>query len=119
MHSSMFINAELSIFPIEEGRKAERRVVNRAAALRESGAQTVAIQLLDISSGGFRAQTANPPEERAEVWLKLPGVEAKRGHIVWVRDNELGCEFESEMHPGVISALTQRPRNQGVKRVFR
>lgn len=115
----MFINAELSKLPISDGRKAERRIVNIAAALREEGATTAPVVVLDLSPGGFKVHSDTPLEEGSEVWLKLPGFEAKRSHVVWVKDEEAGCEFENELHPGELESLTAPPRRGPVKNLFR
>ena len=115
----MFINAELSKLPIDDGRKAERRIVNLAAALREAGAVTVPVQVIDISTGGYKIQSSAPVEEGSEVWLKLPGFEAKRSHVVWVKENEAGCEFETELHPAELAILvTPAPRRGPIKNLF-
>jgi len=115
----LFINAELSTLPINDGRKAERRILNIAAALREEGATTAAVLVIDISPGGFKLQTEGPLEEGSEVWLKLPGFEARRSHVVWSRDKEAGCEFESELHPADIEILAAPRRRALPKNVFR
>ena len=115
----MFINAELSQLPITDGRKAERRIVNLAAALREAGATTTTVQVLDIAIGGFKVQSAVPLHEGSEVWLKIPGFEAKRSHVVWAKENEAGCEFETELHPAELELIISPPRRGPVKNVFR
>ena len=115
----MFINAELSKLPISEGRKAERRIVNLAAALREEGASTSVVQVLDLSIGGYKVQSATPLEEGSEVWLKLPGFEAKRSHVVWVKGDEAGCEFENELHPAELQIMTAPPRRGPVRNLFK
>lgn len=114
----MFINAELSRLPIVDGRKAERRIVNIAAALREQGATTTTVQLLDLSVGGFKAAVASPLETETEVWLKLPGFEAKRSRVVWSEGGEAGFEFEVPLHPAEIESVTTPPRRT-IKNVFR
>jgi hypothetical protein len=107
----LFINAELSQLPISEGRKAERRIVNLAAALREEGAKNVSIVILDISVGGFKAQVSEPFEDGSEVWLKLADFEAKRSKVVWSRGSEVGCEFETPLHPRDLEvAVAPKPR---------
>jgi hypothetical protein len=115
----LFINAELSQLPIGDGRKAERRIVNLAAALREEGAKNAPIAVLDISAGGFRAELSEDFEEGSEVWLKIPGFEAKRSRVIWVKEKEAGCEFESPLHARDLELIVApKPRKipQGVFR---
>ena len=115
----MFINAELSQLPIGDGRKAERRIVNLAAALREEGARRAPIVVLDISSGGFRAEVPDEIHENSEVWLKLPGFEAKRSRVIWKREKEAGCEFESPMHESDLELIVAPKPRKIVRGVFR
>ena len=115
----MFINAELSQLPIGDGRKAERRIVNLAAALREDGARTAAIVVLDISTGGFKAEVPEEIEEGSEVWLKIPGWEAKRSRVKWRRDKEAGCEFETPLHDSELQLVVAPAPRRIVKGVFR
>ena len=115
----MFINAELSQIPITDGRKAERRIVNLAAALREDGAKTSNVVVLDIAIGGFKAEMAEEAEEGVEVWLKLPGFEAKRSRVVWTKGKEAGCEFETPLHPRELEQIVQPKPRKIVKGVFR
>lgn len=119
----MFIDAELSQIPITDGRKAERRIVNLAAALRESGAKTGRIVVVDISVGGFKAEAEEPPQEGDEVWLKLAGLEPRRSRVVWVRDGtkgkEIGCEFEWPLHPRELEVIVAPAPRRIPKGVFR
>ena len=115
----MFINAELSQLPITDGRKAERRIVNIAAALREEGAKRHPVVILDISTGGFKCECPEAAEEGSEVWLKLPGFEAKRSRVVWTRGSEAGCEFETPLHPSEIETMVAPAPRKIVKGVFK
>jgi hypothetical protein len=115
----LFINAELSQLPISDGRKAERRIVNLAAALRESGARTAPIVVLDISTGGFKAEVPEDVVDGAEVWLKLAGFEAKRSRVVWRRGKEAGCEFEMPLHDAELTLMTAPKPRKIVTGVFR
>jgi hypothetical protein len=115
----LFINAELSQLPITDGRKAERRIVNLAAALREEGAKNVSIVIIDISIGGFKAELSEALEEGSEVWLKLPAFEAKRSKIIWMKGNEAGCEFETPLHPSDLELLVAPKPRRIPKGVFR
>jgi hypothetical protein len=115
----LFISAELSQLPIGDGRKAERRIVNLAAALREEGARTAQVVVLDISAGGFRAEAPEEIADGAEVWLKLPGFEAKRSRVVWRKGSEVGCEFETPLHEQEIQLVVAPAPRRIPKGVFR
>ena len=115
----MFINAELSQLPIGDGRKAERRIVNIAAALREDGAKKTQIVVRDISTGGFKAEVSEPVEEGSEVWLKLAGWEAKRSHVVWVKEGLVGCEFETPLHQAELDQMVAPAPRRIPRGVFR
>ncbi|HEX8668274.1 MAG TPA: PilZ domain-containing protein [Allosphingosinicella sp.] len=113
------MKAELSQLPTGDGRKAERRIVNLAAALREEGAKKTSITLLDISTGGFKADAPEPIEIGTEVWLKIEGLEARRSRVVWHRERDIGCEFEVPLHKAEIDLIVApRPRRLP-KAVFR
>jgi hypothetical protein len=115
----LFIDAELSQIPISDGRKAERRIVNLAAALREDGARSAKVVVVDISVGGFKAESEEPLEEGSEVWLKLAGLEAKRSRVIWTRDRDIGCEFETPLHQKELDAIVAPAPRRIVKGVFR
>ena len=119
----MFIDAELSQIPIGDGRKAERRIVNLAAALREEGAKTARIVVVDISVGGFKAEAEEAHETGDEVWLKLAGLEPRRSRVVWSRDGErgreIGCEFEWPLHPRELEVIVAPAPRRIPKGVFR
>jgi hypothetical protein len=115
----LFINAELSQIPITDGRKAERRIVNLAAALRDVGTKTGPIVVLDVSLGGFKADAAEPIEEGTEVWLKLPGFEAKRSRVIWTNGKEIGCEFEWPLHQSELDLIVSPAPRRVPKGVFR
>jgi hypothetical protein len=116
---ALFINAELSQLPIGEGRKAERRIVNLAAALREQGARTSSVVVLDVSAGGFRAEVGDEIEQGAEVWLKMPGFEAKRSRVIWRKDKEAGCEFETPLHDRELHLMVAPAPRKIPQGVFR
>jgi len=113
----VLINAEISRFPAD-GRRTERRIVNLAAALREDGATTHGVILVDISILGFKAETPELHEEGSEVWLKLPGFESKRSRVAWNKDNVIGCEFLAPLHQTELEAMITPPPRRMLKGVF-
>jgi len=115
----LFINAELSQIPLTDGRKAERRIVNLAAALREAGAKTAPVVILDISVGGFKADVPEPVEEGSEVWLRVAGFAPRRSRVVWTNGKEIGCEFESPLHEAELEQIVSPAPRRIPKGVFR
>ena len=94
----------------EEGRKARRAEVHLGAGLRQRGATGVTVQILDLSTHGFRAATHLELHIGTDVWLKLPGLESLHGRVVWMSGHLLGCEFVRPLHPAVLDMIV---RNAG------
>ena len=103
----MGLTGELSTSCGTEGRKSERSEVSLGAALRQRGASGVTIQILDLSTHGFRAATHLELQPGTDIWLKLPGLESLHGHVVWMRGHLLGCEFTRPLHPAVLQMVVR------------
>lgn len=115
--------AQLASLPAGDGRRAERRVVNLAASLREPGATIVDAEVLNLSTDGFMASCELPLEVGQALFLKLPGMVAEKCRVVWVEDGKAGFEFSSPLHHGVLDqlAVSERksiPRNHFGPRRF-
>ena len=96
---------QLAILPAIDGRRAERRVVNLAARLRDPGASVAEIEVLNLSTDGFMAHAEASLEVGASVWLKLPGLEPQNSQVVWVEDGKAGFQFASPLHPATLELL--------------
>jgi len=103
---------QLAQLPVGEGRRAERRVVNLAASLREPGATLTDVEVHDLSADGFMVHTDMPLEVGASVWLKLAGMEAQKSTVIWVKDGKAGLQFAVPLHRGTIEQLTVTGRPQ-------
>ncbi|MGZ8282612.1 MAG: PilZ domain-containing protein [Allosphingosinicella sp.] len=101
---------QLAILPVPEGRRAERRMVNLAARLRDPGASMADIEVLNLSIAGFQAQGDFALEAGSHVWLKLPGLEAQGCTVVWVENGKAGFEFTSPLHPATLELLVSSGR---------
>jgi hypothetical protein len=106
----MSFSAQLSTVPGSEGRRAARAELLLGAGLRQRGAHSVTVQIIDLSTHGFRAATHLSLIEGSDVWLKLPGLESLHGRVVWMRGHLLGCEFVRPLHPAVMEMIV---RNAG------
>jgi hypothetical protein len=110
--------AHLAILPTPDGRRAERRIVNFAASLREPGASMAEIEVLNLSVTGFAAECDMPVETGAHLWLKLPGLEPVNSKVVWVDGRKAGFEFVTPLHPATLDTVTTATRAPVVKRHF-
>ena len=98
---------QLAKLPEGEGRRAERRIVNLAASLREPGATVADAGVLNLSTDGFMAETDMELETGAELWLKLPGLEPQKSRVVWVEQGKAGFEFNTPLHPATLELLVE------------
>jgi|SRR5438128_2342094 hypothetical protein len=103
----MALTAELSTQSDEEGRRTERREVVLGAGLRQRGAHAVTVQIVDLSTTGFRAATHLNMIPGADVWIKLPGLESLHARVVWMRGHLMGCEFMRPLHPAVLDMVAR------------
>jgi hypothetical protein len=101
---------QLAILPPQEGRKAERRVVNLAARLREPGASVLDIEVINLSTGGFMAEGDVGLEPGCHAWLKMPGLEPQNCRLVWLKDGKAGFEFATPLHPATLEMLASTGR---------
>jgi len=109
--------AQLAILPVLEGRKAERRIVNLAARLREPGASIIEVDIMNLSTDGFMAQEV-ALEVGTHVWLKLPGLEPQNCRVVWNEDGKAGFEFSMPLHRATIELLVMAGRKGPPKNHF-
>ncbi len=111
-------SAQLAILPATGGRRAERRVVNLAARLREPGASVAGAVVHNLSIDGFMAETEMKLEIGADVWLRLPGLEPQKSSVAWIEEGKAGFEFAAPLHPATLETLVVTGRKPTVKRHF-
>lgn len=110
--------AQLAILPIPEGRKAERRIVNLAARLREPGATLCEVDVLNLSTDGFMARGAGPLEVGTHVWLRVTGLEPQSCRVIWNEEDKAGFEFTSPLHSATVELLILNNRKPLPKNYF-
>ena len=110
--------AQLAIIPVVEGRRAERRIVNLAARLREPGATIVDAEIVNLSTDGFMAETDLKLEPGANVWLKLPGLEPQNSCCAWAEEGKAGFQFATPLHPLTVEMLAEVNRKAPVRGHF-
>ncbi len=102
------LTGHLATQPCENGRKAERTHVEMGAGLRQRGASGVTVRILDLSTHGFRASTHLDLMPGADVWLKLPGLEALHATVAWTDAHFIGCAFQRPLHPAVLDMVVRK-----------
>ena len=85
------------------GRRAEVAV---GAGLRQRGANGVTVQLLDLSTNGFRAATHLVLGRRPTL-ASAAGPRKPSRRVVWMRGHLLGGEFIRPLHPAVLDMIVQ------------
>jgi hypothetical protein len=108
----------LAILPLPDGRRAERRIVNLAARLREPGAIVTEVEVQNLSTDGFMAKGDFTVEIGACVWLKLNGVEALSSRVIWVEEDKAGFEFTTQLHPATVQLIVATHKKPLPKRHF-
>ena len=74
-------------------RRASRVPVELEAKMRELGAEGVEARVLNISEGGFMAESEGRFEVGSRVWLMLPGRERANAVVKWTAGDKIGAEF--------------------------
>ena len=94
----------------QKKRASPRVPVALDAALRQRGTSGVTVQIVDLSTHGFRIETHLDLQEGADVWVRLPGIEPYHAKVAWVRGYVAGCAFERPLHPAVLELIVARAR---------
>lgn len=88
-----------------ERRRAPRLAISLGASLRERSRPAFSVALVDLSPFGCRIELSADLEAGAQVWLKLPGLEARFSRVAWCRGGFAGIAFEDPLHESVIDCL--------------
>ena len=94
--------------PERPGRRAERVSVELGAGLRQRGASGITVQIMDLSTDGFRAATHLELYPGTDVWLRLPGLEACHARVMWATGHYIGCAFVRPLHPAVLDMIVAK-----------
>ncbi len=94
-----------TLAPAGNPRRADRKSVSVDAGLRQRGASGVGVQVLDLSTHGFRARTHLDLQPGTDVWLKLGTLEPQHARVAWADGLLIGCQFVRPLHPAVLDML--------------
>ena len=97
--------------PERKGRRSERVPIELGAGLRQRGASGVSVQIMDLSTDGFKAATHLELYPGTDVWLRLPGLEACHAQVMWAQGHHVGCAFVRPLHPAVLDMIVSKGRS--------
>lgn len=93
---------------ISNKRRASREQVKIFAELLISAGPRFKVTVLDLSSTGFRIQTANFVPMSRKIYLTIPEFQTLQGTVAW-NDRELyGCKFSQPLHTSIYTHLASR-----------
>ena len=76
--------------------------------------RSVTVELVDISEGGCKLRGKLGFAQRDDyITLKINGVRAPAGKVVWVEDHFAGVAFDGSMHPAVLEHLQAQLAHKG------
>ncbi|HEY0111713.1 MAG TPA: PilZ domain-containing protein [Allosphingosinicella sp.] len=75
------------------GRRAERRRLDAQARLSPNSWSTVTVKMIDLSSGGFRAECEARVPAGSGVSIEIEGIGAVEAQVEWQRRGEIGARF--------------------------
>ena len=107
------LTTEVRPAPGRTSRKSERVSLEMGAGLRQRGGTGVSIQIVDLSTDGFRASTHLQLAKGTDVWLRLPGLEPYQARVMWAKGNFIGCAFERPLHPAVLDMIVKKKTGRG------
>lgn len=80
-------------------RRAPRQPLVVETVVRELGAPGVDARVLNISAGGFMAESATDFPPGTRVWLLLPGQPRANALVKWSGRGRFGAEFAQAIDP--------------------
>ena len=100
------VHPDIPIGPAGDARTTLRKPVRLRAQLRESGSGRFAIEVLDLSPSGFRAEATFVLNPGDRVWISLPGLTGLEAKVAWRRGTIIGAAFHAPLHPAVFDHIT-------------
>jgi len=92
----------------QDSRQSLRVGLSAEITLRRAGQSKYRVRILDVSPQGCKAEFVERPERDELVWVKFEGLGALEATVCWVRNFEVGLEFENPIHPAVFNMLVSR-----------
>lgn len=92
----------------QDPRRSVRIALSADITLRRTGQLNYRVRILDISHYGCKTEFVERPKLDERVWVKIEGLGALEAIVCWVRDSDVGLEFENRIHPAVFDLLVSK-----------
>lgn len=89
-------------------RAAPRRAITMDASLRGNTARAFKVQVLDLSTKGFKVETFSDLKVGSDFFLRLPGLEPRQATVMWVEGYYAGCAFTAPLHQAVVDTIARK-----------
>lgn len=94
--------------PTANNRRDSRSPVEIIAELFVSESVRFKVEVHDLSSSGFRIETANHIPLDRLVYLRIPGLQSLQARIAWNDRENYGCSFSKPLHSATCDHLAMR-----------
>ena len=92
----------------ETPRQADRVPLGCEAEFRRHGDSRYPVELINLSPQGCNIAPPIRVQQDESLWLRVPGLEAIHGRVCWVKEWNVGVEFDQPLHPAVFDLLVKR-----------
>jgi len=72
-----------------------------------------AASMVDLSCEGFRLAWLPDCPAGKDLWVRIPGIEARLATVRWRDERGVGCQFERPLHQAVIDFLSRATNRRG------
>ena len=93
-------------------RREARSAVAFTCQLRVGNGPWRAASVVDLSREGFRLAWLPDCAAGKDLWVRIPGLEAKPATVRWRDNRGVGCRFERPLHQAVIDFLSRATNRQ-------
>ena len=94
-------------------RKEARSPVAFTCQLRVGSGPWRPASMVDLSCQGFRLAWLPDCSAGRQVWVRMPGLEARRATVRSCDQRGIGCEFDRPLHAAVIDFLSRATTRPG------
>lgn len=89
-------------------RCSTRNAVRIPAELMIPAGPRFKVAVEDLSTTGFKIETANYLDAGRRLYLIMPGFQSMAARIAWHDRDYYGCEFAHPLHPSIFAHIAEK-----------